>query len=100
MAPELHLDPDRLHVHAGRVTALLDDLVPMPVPDAEARAVLARTDRGGAILSELDQTLAAVERAARELADLGACLYGAAARVEAADHDGAAVFLRMMWEQR
>ncbi|MHA6785314.1 hypothetical protein ACVGOW_30610 [Pseudonocardia saturnea] len=85
MPPELHLDPERLHVHGRRLSAVLDELVPLPALDAESRAALSLTDDGAAVLAELDRTGAAVDRIGRELTDLAAVLHTRAFAAAAAD---------------
>ncbi len=92
MPPQLHLDPDRLHTHARRLTAVLDGLVPLPDVDPETRTALASTAAGAAALAELDRITAMVDRAARELSALTAALHETAAAAADADHEAAAVF--------
>lgn len=82
---DLHLDPERLHLHGRRLSAVLDGLVPLPALDAEARAALSLTGDGPAVLAELDRTVAAVDRIARELVDLAAVLHAGASAAVAAD---------------
>ncbi|GAA2569430.1 hypothetical protein [Pseudonocardia hydrocarbonoxydans] len=89
MAHELQLDPDRLHVHGRRLSALLDGLVPAPAVDAATRATLARTPGGAAVLAELDRVAAAVDRTGRELSGLAAGLHVAAYAAAAVDGDTA-----------
>ncbi|GAA3245616.1 hypothetical protein GCM10017691_52860 [Pseudonocardia petroleophila] len=85
MPSELLLDPDRLHVHGRRLSALLADLAPLPWVDAATRDGLAATPGGPAVLAELDRAAAAVDRAGRELAALAAALHVAAYAAAAAD---------------
>jgi hypothetical protein len=82
---DLHLDPERLHLHGRRLAAVLDGLVPLPALDAEVRAALSLTVDGAAVLDELDRTAAAVDRIARELTDLAAALHVGAFAAAAAD---------------
>lgn len=81
MATELHLDPDRLHLHGRRLAEVLDGLVPLPGLAPDDRAALA----GSPLLAEFDHALDAVGRAGRVLADLAAELHGAASGTAAAD---------------
>lgn len=86
---DLHLDPERLHLHGRRLSAVLDGLVPLPALDAESRAALSLTAGGPAVLAEVDRTAAAVDRIARELTDLAAVLHTAAFAATAADGESA-----------
>lgn len=85
MPADLHLDPERLHVHGRRLSAVLDELVPLPALDAESRAALSLTVDGAAVLAELDRTVAAVDGIGRELTDLAAVLHVGAFAAAAAD---------------
>lgn len=85
MRPDLHLDPERLHVHGRRLSAVLDGLVPLPALDAESRAALSLTAGGAAVLAELDRTVAAVDGIGRELTDLAAVVHTCAFAAAAAD---------------
>jgi len=89
MAHELQLDPERLHLHGRRLSALLDALAPLPAVDADTRATLGRTPAGAAVLAELDRAAAAVDRAGRELSELAAGLHVAAYAAAEVDGDTA-----------
>lgn len=89
MRPDLDLDPERLHVHARRLAAVLDGLVPLPVLAPERREVLVAGPAGRAILAEVERSSAAVERAAAELTLLASWLAAAASSTRAADSDAA-----------
>lgn len=89
MAHELQLDPERLHAHGRRLSALLDGLVPVPAVDAATRAALVRAPGGAAVLTELDRVTAAVDRTGRELCELVAGLHVAAYAAAAVDGDTA-----------
>lgn len=95
MAPDIHLDPERLHAHGRRVTGVLDALVPTPELDADVRVALLRSATGSAVLAELDRALAAVDRAGHELSGLAGALHGAATAVLDADHEGVRGFRRI-----
>lgn len=92
MAHELQLDPDRLHVHGRRLSALLDGLAPAPTADEATRAALARTPGGAAVLAELDRLAAAVDRTGRELSGLAAGLHVAAYAAAAVESDAVGRF--------
>jgi hypothetical protein len=94
--PDLHLDPERLHVHGRRLSAVLDELVPLPALDAESRAALSLTVDGPAVLAEVDRTAAAVHRIARELTDLAAVLHTGAFAAAAADAGSAGGIARAL----
>lgn len=95
MPPELHLDPDRLHTHGRRLTAVLDRLVPMPDVDPDTRTALASTDPGSRALAEFDRMAEAMDRAGRELSALTATLHQAAAAAENADSGAAGAFMAL-----
>lgn len=100
MVPDIHLDPERLHVHGRRLAGLLDGLVPLPELDDETRAALAATGPGPAVLAELDRALEEIDRAADELAGLTAALHGAATATAHADTGSADAFRRIAADLR
>ncbi len=95
MPPELDLDPERLHVHSRRLTAVVDALVPLPAPDISRWSALASTDAGRAMLAEVDRSAAAVVLAVRELVHLAAQLAEVASAARTADSDAALIVARL-----
>lgn len=96
MEPGLHLDPERLRVHAGRLAAIVDRLVPSPDLDAVLARALASGTPG---VAELDRAASVLGRAIGELSELGAALHSAATAAEDAEGDVRETFLRSRWEQ-
>jgi hypothetical protein len=75
MAPELHLDPDRLRAHAAAAAGMSEEL---------RCALLRAPDRPG-VDAEQERIRSAVAGAVRELAGLSAALAGAATASSSAD---------------
>lgn len=100
MASDIELDPERLHVHGRRVADVLGELAPLPELDAGLRAALASTEQGAAVLAEVDRALAAILRAAHELAGLAGTLHGAASAVTEADDESGDAFRRIAADLR
>lgn len=98
MPPDLHLDPERLHTSAARLTAIVDALVPIPTVDADTRAVMGATAARTVILVELDRMAEELDRACRELASLSAVLHDTATAAAAADVEAASSIARVRWE--
>jgi hypothetical protein len=78
MRPAVHLRPDRLRAHAAAAVELAGSL--------ESARAARPPDQDDRATAELD---AALRRAARELAELGAVLADAAAGAESADRESA-----------
>ncbi len=95
MAPDIHLDPERLHVHGRRLTGVLDGLLPMPELDTDTRGGLSRTETGSAVLVELDRALAAVDRTGHELVALTVALHDVASAAVTADREVGQDFRRI-----
>lgn len=95
MPPELHLDPERLHEHGRRLTAILEAVVPLPAVGADRAAALSTTGTGRRILAELDRMRAAVDGAGRELSALTAQLHETAEAAAAADAGTALALTRL-----
>jgi hypothetical protein len=75
MAPELHLDPDRLRAHASAAAGMSEEL----------RGALHEAPDGIVADTEQERIRAVVGGAVRELADLSAALAGAADTAGSAD---------------
>lgn len=76
MLPDLHLDPERLGVHAA-VAAALSELLLVPAPPG--------VPVPAAVAAELERLHAAAGRAAHELAALAAALAAVAAAAREGD---------------
>ena len=95
MAPDIHVDPDRLHVHGRRLAEVLGTLGGPPELDPATRVALASTGPGTAVLAVLDRAAAVLDRANHELGGLTAALHGAASAAVDADHASAGAFRRI-----
>lgn len=90
MAHDLDMDPERLHPLARRTAGLLDGFVPLPVLDDPARAGLAGTRHGAALLAEIDAILSSLSRSGHEIAELAARMSTAVRAAEQVDAAAAA----------
>ncbi len=91
MAPDLHLDPDRLHEHAATAAAVAADLAAVPGPPGDDR--------------EADRVRSAVGRAVGDLTELAAALTAVSAAARAADGSAARALVdptavRAVWWSR
>lgn len=96
MPPDLHLDPERLHTHGSRLSAIVDALVPMPTLDACTRTAVESSPRHQAILAELDRTTEVLDRACRELGALATTLHDIADAASSADAEAARSIARVI----
>ncbi|NMI00407.1 hypothetical protein [Pseudonocardia acidicola] len=98
MPPDVHLDPHRLRVHAGRLAEALDALRPVTEPDAVLGCLRAPAASG--LHAELDRLVTVLIRAGNELAELSGTLWAVAAEAEDADRGVGGSLTRLVADLR